>query len=298
MKYIIDTDPGIDDAIAILLAIKNNLDVIGFTLASGNIEITKSEKNLKIIQDFLNSNIKMYRGKVINKNNSYAEFAHGKDGLGYAVFPNNNKRKIEKTSAEDFIIKASKKYKDNLTIVCLGPLTNLANAIKKDKNLVKRVKHILIMGSSYNPECENSYIEFNLNVDPIAAETVFNAPFEDIKVVTHEIGIKSFIEKDYIDNLKNSENLISRFVYIISQKYMEFSFEEYKTIGLGTPDPTTIASLIDPNIVKFKPCTVKIISKGKEKGKCYINTCSNSNILVSVDFNLERFRKLFKKTFN
>ena len=63
MKYIIDTDPGVDDAIAIMLGIKNKLDVIAFTLASGNIPASKSEKNIKIIQEFLGTNIKMYRGK-------------------------------------------------------------------------------------------------------------------------------------------------------------------------------------------------------------------------------------------
>ncbi len=299
MKYIIDTDPGIDDAIAIMLGVKNNLDIIGFTLASGNIPVYKSEKNLKIIQDFLGSNIKMYKGKKENKcNHETAEYAHGKDGLGYAVFPDNSKKKFEKMSAEDFIIKSSKKYKDNLTIICFGPLTNLANAIKKDKKIVKRIKHVLIMGTTYNPDAKSPYLEFNVNVDPVSAKIVFNAQFNDIKVVTHEIGVKSFVEKDYVLNLRNSNDLISRFVGLISEKYIEFSYDHYGTVGLGTPDPTTIASLIDPLIVKFEPCKVEIISKGEDKGECHITLTNESNIKVSTDFDLERFRKVFKNTFN
>ena len=297
MKYIIDTDPGIDDAIAIMLGVKNNLDIIGFTLATGNIETKKSAKNLKVIQDFLNTNIKMYKGRIKNKYNINAEFAHGKDGLGYAVFPDNNKRKFEKKLAEDFIIKSSKKYKDNLTLVCLGPLTNLANAIQKDKNLYKRIKHVVIMGTTYNPK-NNNYHEFNVNIDPKAAKIVLETPFEDIKIITHEIGVKSFIEKDYIESLKNSEKLLSRFLWLISQKYMEYCYEDYKIVGLGTPDPTTIASLIDPSIVTFKPCTAKITTYGEDKGKCQINLCEQSNIKVSVDLDLEKFRKIFKDTFN
>ena len=115
MKYIIDTDPGVDDAIAIMLGIKNKLDVIAFTLASGNIQASKSEKNIKIIQEFLGTNIKMYRGKKENKcNHETAEYAHGKDGLGYAVFTDSMiKGKFSKMKAEDLIIKASKKYKDD-----------------------------------------------------------------------------------------------------------------------------------------------------------------------------------------
>lgn len=299
MKYIIDTDPGIDDTIGIMLGYLNNLDIIGFTLASGNIPIKKSEKNLKIIQDFLGSNIKMYKGTFENKcNHETAEYAHGKDGLGYAVFPDNNKRKFEKMSAEDFIIKSSKKYKDDLTLICFGPLTNLANALKKDKKLSKRLKHILVMGTTYNPDEKEPYLEFNVNVDPDSARLVFNAAFYDIKVVTHEIGVKSFIEKDYVLNLRNSENLISRFIGLISEKYIEFSYDHYGTIGLGTPDPTTIAAIIDPLVIKFEPCHIKIISRGDSKGECHITLTDKSNIMVSTDFDLERFRKIFKDTFN
>lgn len=299
MKYIIDTDPGIDDAIAIMMGVRNNLDIIGFTLASGNIPVEKSEKNLKIIQEFLNTNIKMYKGSKENKcNHETAEYAHGKDGLGYAVFPDFSKKKFEKTKAEDFIIKASKKYKDNLTILCFGPLTNLANAIKKDPKLVNRVKHVLIMGTTYNPDSKEPYMEFNVSVDPVSAKTVFESNFEDIKVVTHEIGVKSFVEKDYVLNLRNSNDLVSRFVGEISQKYIEFSYDHYGTIGLGTPDPTTIASIINPSIIKFEPCKVEIVSDGDNKGECHVTLTDKSNIMVSTSFDLEKFRKVFKDTFN
>lgn len=298
MKYIMDTDPGIDDAIAIMLAYQNNLDIVGFTLTSGNIETEKAENNLKIIQDFLESNIKMYKSAVENKcDHETAYYAHGKDGLGYAVFPK-SKRKIEKMSAEDFMIKSSKRFYDNLTIICLGPLTNIARAIKKDKNFAKRVKHLIIMGTTFAPNAEKPYLEFNVNVDLEAAKLVFNSGFEDIKVVTHEIGIESFVEKEYVSNLKNSDNLISRFVGLISDKYMEFSYEHYKTVGLGTPDPTTVASIIDPDIVKFEPCNIDIITEGEHKGECIVNLVESSNIQVSTSFDLDKFRTLFKNTFN
>ena len=297
MKYIIDTDPGIDDAIAIMLGYKNNLDIIGFTLASGNIPSKKSENNLKVIQDFLGSNIKMYKGNYENEcDSNSAYFAHGKDGLGYLVFPK-NKRKFEKKSAEDFIINASKKYRDNLTMVCFGPLTNLANAIKKDKDLPKRLKHLVIMGSSYDPDSEERYREFNIKVDPNSFDLVVSSGIEDIKIITHEIGVKSFIEKDYILKIINSDNLLSRFVSGISLKYMEFSNKHYGTVGLGTPDPTTIASIIDPSIVKFSDCNIKVLLDEDKKGQSVVTLTDKSNI-KSTDFDLEKFRDLFKKTFN
>ena len=242
----------------------------------------------------------MYKGKKENKcNHETAEYAHGKDGLGYAVFTDNmSRKKFSKKRAEDFIISASKKYKDDLTIICLGPLTNLASAIKKDPKLVNRLKHVVIMGTTYDPDNKNPYLEFNVNVDPSAAKYVLSAPFSDIRLVTHEVGVKSFVEKDYVLNLRNSNKLLSRFVGLISEKYIEFSYEHYNTIGLGTPDPTTIASIIDDSIVTFSPCNVEVISRGNEKGECHISLCDDSNIKVATDFDLEKFRKLFKKTFN
>ena len=295
MKYIIDTDPGIDDAIAIMLGIKNNLNVIGFTLASGNIPIAKSENNLKIIEDFLNTNIPIYKGSIINEcHKETAEFAHGKDGLGYAVFPKQKTRVVEKEFAEDYIIKASKKYTNNLTIICLGPLTNIAKAIIKDPSLPKRIKNIIIMGTSYNPNETSPYIEFNVRVDIPSAQIVFNAPFPNMHIITHEVGIEAFIEKDYILNLRNSDNLLSRFVGNISEKYIEFSYEHYKTIGLGTPDPITIASEIDSSIINYLPAKVEIIANGESK----ITILKESNLLISTDFDLDKFRTLFKKTFN
>lgn len=298
MKYIIDTDPGIDDAIAIMMAIRNNLEVIGFTLATGNIEPEKSENNLKVIEDFLDINIPIYRGEVVNRiNHETATYAHGVDGLGYAVFPINDHRRIEKMSAEDFIIKSSKKYKDDLTVICLGPLTNLANALKKDRNLSKRLKKVIIMGATYNEEDVSPYKEFNLSTDPEAAKLVFDSLIQEIKVVTHEIGVKSFIEKDYIQNLKYSSDLVSRFVSLISKKYIEFSYEHYNTVGLGTPDPTTIASIIDKDLIKFEPFKIEVITEGEDRGYSYATKVLNSNILLSTDFDIEKFRTLFKNTF-
>lgn len=298
MKYIIDTDPGIDDAIAIMLGYLNKLDIIGFTLASGNIEEEKSENNLKVIQDFLESNIKIYKSSQYNEcNHELAKHVHGEDGLGYTIFPKNN-RKTEKLSAEDFIIKASKKYKDNLTLICFGSLSNLANAIRKDKKVVQRIKHLVIMATSYAPEEKELYHEFNISVDPESAKLVFDSPFKDIKVITHEAGIKAFIEKDYMESLASSKNKISRFVNLISKKYIEFSYDKYKTIGMGAPDPITISSIINPKTVEFTPCKIEINLEKEKKGTCNITLTDKSNIQISTNINLEEFRKLFKDTFN
>lgn len=291
MKYIFDTDPGIDDAIAIMLGYLNKLDIVGFTLATGNISKEKSANNLKTIQDILNSNIPMYYG---NKENNCefmsAEYAHGKDGLGNIFMPK-SLRKFENISAEDFIIDTCNKY-DDITFVCLGPLTNLASAIIKDKSLIKKIKHVVIMGTTYNESLDVPYKEFNVKIDPDAANIVFNAGFDDVKIVTHDIGLMSCISKEYINSLYYSNNKVSKFIYIISQKYIEFC--KTKGIdGLATPDPTTVASIINPKILEYKPCTVVI-----KDDLSYVKITDKSNLSVAINVNNKLFENLFKKTFN
>lgn len=298
MKYIIDCDPGIDDAIALSLGIKNNLDIIGFTATSGNVSIDKIVNNLMVIEDFLNTNIPIYKG---SKNNDYsyikANDIHGIDGLGYGVFPKCKTRKIERTKAENFIINAAKKYKDNLTLICIGPLSNLAGAIYRCPNLYKYLKHIVIMGFSYNPNSKEYYEEFNINKDLHATKAILKTPFEDIKIITHEIGIKEAIEEEYLINLFNSKDLISRFIALISMKYISFCKNRFNINGLTAPDPITIASVIKNNLIEYVPVNINIELNDNKRGICKIEEKEKSNILIAKDINMNIFTDLFKKTF-
>ena len=292
MKYIIDTDPGIDDAIGIILACQNNLDILGFTLATGNIDKNLAANNLKMVQNVLGSNKPMYYGTMENKANMVSAcYAHGDDGLGNTFMPE-IKREFESISAEDFIINSANEYKDYLTIICLGPLTNLASAIKKDNSIVDKINKVIVMGGSYDRKIEEPYNEFNFKIDLDAANLVLTSNFKNIRIITHEIGIKSFIKKEVMEKLRIMDNKLSKFIYIISKKYMEFSKERYNVTGCCMPDPTTIASVIDENIISYVPCNIELKDE-----LVYITKTSDSNIYVSSDVNLKLFRELFNKTF-
>lgn len=295
VKYIMDTDPGIDDAIAVMLGYLNNLDIIGFTLAQGNVDLKNSENNIKIIEDILGSDIKIYKSKHIKKMDyEAASYAHGKNGMG-DVITEISARKTEEKSAEDFIIESSLEYENCLTIICFGPLTNLANAIKKDPGLVDRISKVVIMGFSYDKGASNPYHEFNLSVDPEAAFVVINSGFKDVDIVTHEIGVRTFIEKGYLESLSSSHSMISRFVSNISKNYMQFSKQYFNVDGLTVPDPITCASVINRKCVVFNPCEVDIDLK--DRGVSRVKLVNDSNIKISTGVDLEEFRKLFKETF-
>ena len=292
MKYIIDTDPGIDDSIAIILGYLNKLDIIGFTLATGNIEKKMAANNLKLVQNVLGSNISMYYGTKENKANMVsAEYAHGKDGLGNIFMPE-IKKEFESISAEDFIIESANTYENNLTFICLGPLTNLAAAIEKDNSIVKKISKVIIMGGSYGKKIDIPYNEFNFKIDLDSANLVLTSNFKEIRIITHEIGIKTFIKNDDMEKLKDMKNKVSKFVYIISRKYSEFSKEHYDVVGCCMPDPCTISSALNENIISYVPCKIEL-----KDDLVYINKTDNSNIYVSSDINLKLFRELFKNTF-
>ena len=234
----------------------------------------------------------MYEGTSTNKANSYAAFAHGDDGLGNTFFPIINDMPLEKISAEDFIISKADELGNNLTIICLGPLTNLANALKRRPDIASKIAEVVIMGTSYDPLATSKYEEFNIKVDPLSANIVLSSPFKKIRCVTHEIGVKSYVEISDIEKLTTTNKTISKFAYIIAQKYIEFTKEHNHIIGLSTPDPTTIAGIIDESIITFKPCIIKINGNYTD-----ITLVDNSNIYVSTDFNPQKFRELFMKTF-
>lgn len=299
MKYIIDSDPGIDDAIAIMMAYLNKLDIIGITLCSGNVTLKNAERNLKTILDFLECDTKIYLGDEYIEGGikNVADFAHGKFGLGKYVYPNST-RKVEEKKAEDYLIEASKLYQDNLSIICLGSLTNIAKVVEKDSDFASRIKTIYIMGTSYDPtRIEDPYIEFNVKVNPKAAKKVFEANFKDIKIITHEAAILTKIPREYINTLENSDFLTSNFVYQISEKYMEFNKTTYNIDGITMPDPLTVACAIEPNVAKYVKCNVDIIEQGDRKGESVI-TLNEGNVNIIAGVNLDLFTKLFKQTFH
>lgn len=255
MKYIIDTDPGIDDAFAIAIAYLSGLDIIGFTLTGGNGNLDSVTKNMKIIESNLNCNIKMYKGKEI-KNGLY-----GKNDFGFCDFKDMN---VEKVSAEDFIIESAKKY-DNLSIICLGPLTNLAESIKKDRSILKKIKEVHIMGTSL----DNNYSEFNVSKDPVSAQIVFSEQFNKLNVISHELAKDTAID------------------FPFKECVLKYNKENYGKENALIEDALLIASVINPNLIKFSKASVLI-----KDGKSFVKL-GEGNVNYGISFNKDDFQKIF-----
>jgi len=184
MKHIIlDTDPGIDDALAFILAFNSpELKVETVTTVAGNVNHTKVHKNAKRLLEFLAvEDVPVCAGAVtpLVKKLGHAEEFHGKTGLGDSTLPEPT-MKTDPRSAVDIILEKADELGKNLTLVAVGPLTNIAVAILADPMLPEKVDKLVIMGGAFNLTSyghgnANSVAEFNIWLDPEAAKIVFNS---------------------------------------------------------------------------------------------------------------------------
>ena len=178
MKIIIDTDPGTDDAIAISAASGSSLiDLLGLTIVGGNVPRSVGTRNALKILDFIGAEeVPVYQGasRPLRGSFVYAYNYHGPSGLTARIKSSN--RSYERQKSEDFIAECVNRYPGEITIVALGPLTNIARAFRKDPRLSQRVDRIYVMGGAF--ECPGNvtpWAEFNIYDDPVAANAVFSS---------------------------------------------------------------------------------------------------------------------------
>ncbi|KAF2589360.1 hypothetical protein F2Q70_00042072 [Brassica cretica] len=195
-KIIIDTDPGIDDAMAIFVALKSpEVDVIGLTTIYGNVYTTLAIRNaLHLLEVAGRTDIPVAEGThktILNGTKlRVADFVHGEDGLGNQNFPPPEGKPIEK-SAPEFLVEQAKLHPGEITVVALGPLTNIALAVQLDPEFSKNVGQIVLLGGSFAVNGNvNPASEANIFGDPEAADIVFTCGADIIAVginVTHQV---------------------------------------------------------------------------------------------------------------
>ncbi len=276
-RILIDTDPGVDDALAILLAYNSSeLRVEAITTVSGNVHVDQATQNLLIILGLLDlseyPNIAKGEAQPLVKPLVKAEHVHGEDGLGnisQLCNPDGSpcypmaSCDISAVSGVDMILEMVDRFPDELVVVALGPLTNLSKAIQKDPNSMQKLHSIVLMGGVFS-EYGNvtTSAEFNVYVDPHAAHDVFNsgvpvhiAPLD----VTHQVALTGERLKAEIG--KRSDKL-SRFLIESTQACMEFYREHVGFYGLYIHDALPIGMLTHPNFFKSVEAHVQVETEG------------------------------------
>jgi len=295
-KVIIDCDPGIDDALAIILALKSKeIEVIGITTVSGNVESLQGAKNaLKVLKLLDRLDIPVYLGesKPIKRELVTAQDTHGEDGLGETFLEEVSSEYIRENGV-DFILNTLKNQ-ENVSIIALGPLTNLCRAIEKDSETFHRVKEIVSMGGAYKSHGNCSPVaEFNYWVDPHGAREFlkkFNGEFTMVGLdVTREIVLTPNL-REMIHQFKDE---IGDFIYDITRFYVDFHWEQERTLGCVINDPLAVEYFINRELCEGFKAYVDIACEDISMGQSVVDVADfykkRKNVFVLDKVNSKEF---------
>ncbi|BDF35732.1 purine nucleosidase [Lachnospiraceae bacterium] len=303
-RIIIDTDPGIDDAFAILLALaaKEKLEVLALTTVNGNAGVDQVTKNACKICDIADENeLPIFKGcsRPLCRERENSAVFHGDDGLGNIGIPD-TVVKVGCEHAVDYLVRKAREEKGEITLTAIGPLTNIAAAIKKDAEFAGNVKELVIMGGAEFKGNMSPHAEFNFWVDPEAAKIVFAAGFGKITMIGLDATAYIYLDPVLRELLYAINTPVSRFMHKISRVYMDGHWKIEKKLGCELCDVLTIAYLLDESVVEKVDAFVDVETKGLCEGasvvyrkKYYPQKEKNCEVAVKAD--VKHFYDIFFK---
>jgi purine nucleosidase len=260
---IIDCDPGQDDAICLLLAMSSpdELDILGVTTVAGNVPLELTERNARQIRDTAGrSDVPIYAGcsQPMVRDLITAEKVHGKTGIDGIdiVAP---KQPLEEMHAVDFIIKILRDAEpESITLVPMGPLTNIGQAFTEDPNIVEKVKEIVLMGGAMREGGNHSpSAEFNMLVDPHAADIVFDCG-RPITVMGLDVTHQVLATPERRDRIRALDNDAAQATAGMLDFFNRHDTVKYGSLGAPLHDPCTVAFLLQPELFEGKLCNISI----------------------------------------
>ncbi|XP_044466484.1 probable uridine nucleosidase 2 [Mangifera indica] len=270
-KIIIDTDPGIDDAMAIFLALRSpEVEVIGLTTIYGNVYTTLATRNaLHLLEVAERTDIPVAEGShvTITKGTKLriADFVHGADGLGNQNFPPPKGKAIEQSAAA-FIVEQAKLDPGKVTVVALGPLTNLALAVELDPAFVKNIGQIVLLGGAFSVNGNvNPAAEANVFGDPEAADIVFTCGADVVAVginVTHQVVMTDADR----EKLAQFNGKFAQYLSKILEVYFAYHREAYSTRGVYLHDPAALLVAVNPSLFTYTEGVVRVQTTGITRG--------------------------------
>ena len=299
-KVILDTDIGddIDDSFALLLLLESKaFDVLGVTTVFRNAE--KRALMAKQLIDSLGYNVEVYAGEDMPLKAKIEDLIDPKikakevlDEKGRYLFPQWNEtmrnHKISQEKAVNFIVEQINKYPNEVTLITIGPMTNIARALELDPSIENKIKEVRIMGGGIGL----SYPEWNIFCDPEAAYKVYHSKIKTITQVGCNVTLQTGLSPQDVEDLKNNKSKTIALVYDAMMKW----FKHYEFSTPVMHDPLTVASLLKPEILKVEKMHVEIDLAARgfmsqlNDGGAYVN------VATAVDKN--GFFTLFKKVLN
>ena len=303
-KIIIDTDPGQDDAVAILLALASpELDVLGLTAVAGNVPLALTEKNARKICELAGRpETRVFAGAVrpLTRPLVTAEHVHGRTGLDGPELPEPT-MKLDTQHAVDFIVETLMAEPEGTVTLCpLGPLTNIALAMIREPAIVPRIREIVLMGGGYFEQGNvTPSAEFNIYVDPQAADVVYRSG-APIVMMPLDVTHKALTTKARIERFRTMGTRVGTATAQLLDFFERFDEEKYGTDGGPLHDPCVIAYLLKPELFSGRQCNVQIetvseLTMGATVVDWWNITDGPRNALVMRDIDAEGFFALLSE---
>ncbi|KJV37350.1 nucleoside hydrolase [Luteibacter yeojuensis] len=250
LPLLIDTDPGVDDALAILMA-HAHTDVAALTVAAGNVGLKHTVRNARTLVDLVGAATPVFAGcpsPLVRAPEEDAAFVHGEDGFGDVGFPEPT-HPAEAEHAALAIIRLTNERPGELTLVALGPLTNLALAVRLDPTLPRRMKRLVIMGGAVTGHGNTGKVpaEFNIGFDPEAAHVVFES-FDMFDLVDWEATVRHAFPDAIYEGWVASGDKRAAFFHDVFGTARKFNAEHERT-GFIAADALAMAVALDPGMV-------------------------------------------------
>jgi inosine-uridine nucleoside N-ribohydrolase len=269
-RVILDTDPGIDDAMAILFALRSSaLEVLGITTVFGNADIEVGTANALRLVELAGRDVPVARGAehpwVVPKVPP-PDFVHGADGLGNISAPPPAGKAIEMSAAE-FIVATARRYPGEVTLIAVGRLTNLALALALEPRLPTLVKEVVVMGGSASARGNVTPVaEANVWGDPHAADIVFTAPW-GVTMVGLDVTTRVLMQDELLLRMAGKDERVGGFLYRISRFYRRFHESTGVAGGFYVHDPSAVAYAIDPSLFSTEKARVRVVTEGIALGQ-------------------------------
>ncbi len=264
-RVIIDTDPGVDDALALLLAMRSpELKIEGISAVAGNVPLELTLPNaLRMVEIAGRADIPVAGGAQhpLLRRLVTATYAHGENGLGGAVFPEPKLKPVAEPSAE-FIRQIIRKYPGEITLLTIGPLTNIAAALNSDAELAAMVRGLTMMGGSLSGGNITPAAEFNVYVDPEAARTVFQSGIP-VTMVGLDVTRKTSLTDEHVRELEAAQNPVSQAAATIGRNAIQHNREHGFLVGPNMHDSLAVAGFLDPSILQFQDYYVDVETAGE-----------------------------------
>ena len=291
----IDSDCGIDDATAIMIAMASkNINITGISAVAGNAGLDHVVNNITgLLAYFGREDIPVYRGASTSLLGTriHAEGVHGSNGLGDVKLPENSKT-VEEIMAPDGLYKAAKEN-PGLTLVTIGPLTNIAMSINMYPELKKLIKEIVIMGGALDKGNITKFAEFNFAADPESVQFVFNCGIP-LTIVPWDAALSNMYTEEELATLKLEDSKAGKLVLDMQKVPLDFLKQVFGTRAVGFPDPITMAYVVDESIASRR-------IKGNLKMELSFNTmrgasvpCEGLEMDIILDIKKDKFNSILK----